>query len=335
MPIKIDYTGDPREFLDATDKATDALDKTADALDDVADAGKTTGSSTADGLSDVADAADDAAGATDELGDATERSSAKGSSFADSFKSGLLGIAGVAGGVAGIVTTVLGKAVDFVTSQINDQITASAQLKQSLIDAYVKAGEAGDRYLDKALIVANANDIIADSAKRAKAEQEAAAIGIDTSTVIAAQAGDYEALKVVIEAAHRAEDDRLAAANDGSKSSTASKLQDVQALERIIKRNEDLLEVHKEGQEAAQLAIQVSKDIEASELGRIDRTSSADQARWEALADNVAKLDGTKVEIQTTFSIDKDPVEKYLADLRARHIPIVADIVDRYGRRVD
>ena len=50
MPIKIDYTGDPREFLEATGKTTEALDATTAKLEEVGDEGAKSGQAAADGL---------------------------------------------------------------------------------------------------------------------------------------------------------------------------------------------------------------------------------------------------------------------------------------------
>jgi len=329
--IVIKFLSDFADFLTGKNRVQDGLKDVAGSVDDVADASDQQARASVDGLRDMAGAAGEAKDATDELGDSTERAGSKGTDLVDGLKGGLLGVAGVAGGVAGVVSSVFGKAVDFVKDKIAEQQEAARKLREDLISAYLDAAKAGDTYLAKAQIVAKSIEILNDEAKRTAAESNAAAIGVDANTYIRAQAGDYEALQVVIEAATRAEEERqsVMARNRQEAENRNVELRNVQS---ILQANKDLLAVHEEGQGLAGQAIQISKDLDAQESARIRRTSDADQARYEALEAAVAKANQLTVDIPVKFDINKKPVEDYIADLKRRKIPIVADVVDRYGR---
>lgn len=315
--ITLAFGADVDEVVRGTDQISQSLDDTTRKLEDVGTAGEEAGQSTSDGLDRAAQSGSDASDIFDGAG------------------TKLLGIAGIAGGVGGAVTSAIGGAVDFVKGKIDEQIKAAAELRQNLVGAYKDAASEGRAYLEFAQIIAASNEILFDPAKRAAAIKDAATIGVDANTYIAAQAGDYNALKVVIEAAHQAEDARRQAGSDGSKSSQADTLQDIQGIKDVITKSEQLLGVHKENQAAAAQAAQISAQLSQEERAQIQQTADADQSRYEGVAANIAKLKGQKVQVPVEFDVNSSSLDSYLRDLRNRHIPIVADVVDhRYGRTV-
>jgi len=335
--IVIRFLSEFVDFVTGKNRVKDELKDLDRGLDEMGDTSEQATSKATDGLSEVEDAARTATDATDDLGDSADQAKEKSGSFTDNFKGGLLAIAGVAGGVAGLVQTVLGKAVDFVTQQIMNQIKAADEMKRAITTAYQDAGAAGDKYLSKAQITANALAIINDDIKRSNAERDAAAIGVDASTYIRAQAGEYEALKVVIEATKRAQDklnERPPSPADYEARAAQERLNNIEA------QNKALQNLHDQGQANAEFTIQVTNDIKAAELDRIEKTKTADQERYEALAQHVQDLDGKTITIDAEF--DSAEADKQLAAWRKRfttgngsRITIVADIVDRYGRRLD
>lgn len=335
--IVIKFLSEFSDFLRGKNRVKDELQDVEGSLDDVKTASDEQADATTDGFRKVEEAAKDATDATDDLGAAAERTESKGDTLTTSFKDGLLGVAGVAGGVAGVVSTVLGKAVDFVTDQIKNQINAAGEMKQAIVQAYQEAGAAGDTFLSKAQVTANALAIINDDIKRTNAQRDAAAIGVDASTYIRAQAGEYEALKVVIEATTRAQEELNERPPSPADWETRAQQQ---ALNNIIAQNRTLLALHEQGRENAEFTIQVTKDIEAAELARIDKTAAADQARYEALAAAQKKAANPPPIVQKV-EVDTARASRDLATWRRRfttgdgaRLTIVADVVDRNGKRI-
>lgn len=338
--IVIKFLSDLQDFLTGKNRAKDELKDLERGIDGVKDASDAQATATEDGFRDVEQAAKDAgtaagdlADGVDDVGTATDGLKDKGSDALEGLKGGFLALAGVAGGVAGIVQQAFGAAVDFVKGKFEEQQKAAAELKESLVGAYRAAAEEGNRYLETAQLIANATDIINDPSRRKKAEADASTIGVDTNTYIRALAGDYEALQVVIEQTKRAEEER----REAGASNTQERAESLAEKNRIaaIQRQLDLLkQAHEEGQANAEQTIAVASELEAAELSRIQKTRDADQARYEAAAANLAALQETKVSVPVEFDVDKSKVERYIADLKARKIPIVADVVDRYGKEL-
>lgn len=281
--ITLNFDANTQRAEQGTDRIASGLDDVEDKLDDVGQAGEDAGTAAADGLDEAGRAAGESTDIVGSLGDS------------------LLGVAGIAGGVGGAVSSAIGGAFDFVKGKIDEQIEAAEAIREALVGAYKDAASEGQVFLSQAAIIAAATEIYFDSAKIASATKEAQTIGVDVQTYVKAQAGDYAALKTVIEAAKQAEADRIAEGSDGSKSGTAAALQEVQAIERIVRENENLLGVHEANQEAAQATIDLTAQLGQEERDQIAKTASADQARYEGLASNIADLNSKKVVVPATI----------------------------------
>lgn len=316
--ITLNFGANTSDVERGTDRIADGLEDVDRKLEDVGEAGEDAGRKTADGLDETARAG---SGADSILGDVGDS---------------LLGIAGIAGGVGGAVSSAIGGAFDFVKGKIDDQIAAAAAVREALVSAYKDAATEGQAYLSQAAVIAAATDIYFDSGKIANATKEAQTIGVDVNTYVKAQAGDYEALKVVIEAAKQAEADRRAQGAD-SRSTAAAALQEVQAIERIVKENENLLGVHEDNQAAAQATLELTSQLGEEERERISKTAAADQARYEAAAENAATLGATKIEIPVTFDTpDASTVKRGLQrELDGNPLTVRVRAVDQYGRTLD
>ncbi len=283
--IVINFGADTREVEQAGKRMSDVLDETQDSLDDVGTAGD-------DSLEKVTKGAEDAADAAEKMGDKVADS---GDGFGElegvaddalgGIGDGLLGLVGIAGGVGGAVSTLVGGAIDIVTDTIKEQQVEAKKLHDDLVGAYVDAGDAGLNYLDTAAVISAASDIY----KNANGElddyrEKAALIGVDVNTYVLAQAGSYEDLRVVIEAAGIAAQTAGEVGEDKSKAGQAAALQEKFAVEAVIRANEALLQSHEDGKEAAEGVIDLKETLSQRERDQIKRTQDAEGARFDALA---------------------------------------------------
>lgn len=295
-------------------KQTDALDRTARSAEDLGD---TVGKDTAGGFEDLAGKAEGALGG---IGD------------------DLMGLAGLAGGVGGAVSTLVGGSIDFVTGLIKDQQDAAAKLKADLIDAYKSAADAGLSYLDTAGVIQKAIDLQADPSKMDEFRKAAELIGIDVNTYLLAQAGSYEDLQIVIEATKAAEETRGQVTGDRTKAGQAAALQEAHALDVVIGKNEALLATHEEGKDLLNRTAELRDAVGQRERDQIQRTRDADQARYDALAEQHQKASElppvtlrTDVQVPDVDSIF-DGLQRKLA---GKTLTVKAGVVDRTGQRID
>ncbi|MCU1439996.1 MAG: hypothetical protein JWP85_993 [Rhodoglobus sp.] len=333
--IIINFGADTREVEVGGRKIEDVLSDTEKALEDLGATGE-------DSLEKVTKGQDDVADNAKEMGDGVAANGGKFEELADKadgslgeIGEGLLGIAGIAGGVGGVVTTVVGGAVDFVTQKIEDQTAAAEELKTRFIDAYQTAAEEGRNYLDTAQIVAAASDIFFDPAKMDEYRTKAAAVGVDVQTYVLAQAGSYEDLAVVIEAAKQKEQERVDAI-DSARGGEAY-VAEVDGIRDIIAENETLIQTHKDGASAAENAQAIKDQLSQNERNQIKRTSEADQARYEALA-TAYDTATTRPPIDVPVNLDVPDVDGVLDGLQRavsrRPINVTVNGYTRNGERI-
>lgn len=331
--IVINFGAETRDVEAAGRRMEGVLSDTEGAIEDVGEAGQ-------DSLAQVTKAQDEAADSARGMGDDI---ASNGGAFDDlastaddalgGIGDGLLGVAGIAGGVGGAVSQLVGGAISGVTDIIKEQQDAAKQLHDDLVGAYVDAGKAGMTYLEQAVIINAAADIYADDGKRADFEKKAAAIGVTLQTYVLAQAGSYEDLKVVIEATGIAAETAGQIGADKSKAGQAEALKEKQAVDAIIVANERLLAAHEEGKTAAEDVVSTKETLAQRERDQIKRTRDAEAERFDALANKYAEAAAREpVDIQTKLTVDESALDRIK---NSRYIVnVVAQVSDRYGRTI-
>jgi hypothetical protein len=173
---------------------------------------------------------------------------------------GLAG-SGALGGIPGLAITAAGAAgLGLITAELTKQQEEADRLRERLASAYQTAAEEGRDYLSVSQIIADANDLMfnperADEYKRAR--EDAKALALDESTVIAALAGELGAQEEVLGRinALQAENSRLGEA--GKITSGEYKTQEV-GLQTIENRWRDLNTVTDENAQRTRTAQDVT-----------------------------------------------------------------------------
>lgn len=205
--VTIRYDGEPDGALDAASQVEDSLGDLEGALDDLARTGADAGDDLAKSLEGAGEAAEES---MDTLGQGAEMSGREVRSVGRIAKEALegdlsgavqaatpllmsLGPVGVVAGAAAAV------GIGAITAGLAGAGAAAEEMVKKLTDAYKRAAEEGRAYLSEAEIQAIALETIFDSEKREDARAEAERIGVELQTYVRAQAGDQEALNLVLE----------------------------------------------------------------------------------------------------------------------------------------
>lgn len=184
---------------------------------------------------------------------------------------------GVAAGIAGAA------GIGIITETILGQQEAADELKARLASAYQTAVEEGRNYLDQAQLFAEASDLMfnADRANEWKQVQEdALALGLDTNTVIAANAGATDEQREVQE--------RINALLEDENSSYTSIREGTTNVKDEVKSLADrwgtVIDATEEQKSKVEALSEFQKDAERAQRDEIKRTADASQARYEAMA---------------------------------------------------
>lgn len=234
----------------------------------------------------------------------------------------LLSLAGFAGGIGGVVTGLVQGGIDLVTTAIQDQQDAARQLQEDLVNAYKAASDAGRSYLDDTQVFAAAQDIYFDNGPGGRMEQYRAAaerIGVDVQTYVLAQAGSYEDLKTVIEAARKAEEDRVAQLGTGKQ---VIGDEEYQQLNRILTINEQLRDQHLANQQAAAATEQLRSDLAQRAIADTQRQREVIQAL----------RDDSAAPIVATVTVDESALNSALR--KPRVIEVSIDAITKFGERI-
>lgn len=108
------------------------------------------------------------------------------------------GPAGIAGAAA-LAATAVG--LGAMTAELENQQREADELRDRLMAAYRDASDAGRSYLDIAQVIANQQDLINNPARAdeyAKIMETQKKTGLDMSTILKANAGDLDALRIVM-----------------------------------------------------------------------------------------------------------------------------------------
>ncbi len=222
-------------------------------------------------------------------------------SIADAAQGTLGGLVGSLGGVGGAAIAAAGAAgLGLVFAELQKQEESAKRLKEYLGEAYRSAVEEGRKYIDQATILQEIQDIQWNPERVGEyeeAQRDALTTGISLGTVLAARAGDQEALNEVIAVTRekwgevKGEIDDTAITSKITSQSIVSQLgREAEGLGDVASRYEGIRdEVDKNMQKAEESAAIVA-ELSAKERAQIQRTRDADQARYEAAAQSRGAL---------------------------------------------
>jgi gas vesicle protein len=197
-------------------EASSALEKVEKSFKELADASKReskeAGDKLGDGMKRGAREADSAV--TSFKDEARQNFSEVASSFDGSIEGAVDGIQGTLGGLATSISGPLGLAfagLGVVGGAVFTSIQEDAEeTKEFVASAFEDMTESGKAYASEEFVNSQLKDIINDTGKMNEVQKDANSLGVDRSIVLRAQAGDQEALNLVIAAAN----DKYAAIRD-------------------------------------------------------------------------------------------------------------------------
>lgn len=235
---------------------------------------------------------------------------------------------GPAGAAAGIAAAL---GLGAITAELTKQQEEAEETKQALIDMYREAIDEGRNYLSEAQILASLTDLLLDPAKQDEFRKKAAEINVDMLTYARAQAGSYEDLQIVIDAAKKADEERGSGAEVNSKQAQAAALEEKNALQRIIAENEVLIEQHDANKLGAEAVAQAREDSEKRQRDQIKQTRDTDQARYEAAARRYGVPLPTAV---VPVTADTSAADRAMRDFTSRTYRLKVDIEGRLANGV-
>ncbi len=239
---------------------------------------------------------------------------------------------GPAGVVAGLAAAA---GIGLVTAELTKQQEEAEETKQALLDMYKEAIDEGRNYLSEAQILAALTDIMLDPEKMTRDRGEAERIGVDVETYVRSQAGSYEDLKLVIDAAREAEANRGELGADANRGQVAKYAAEQAAIQRIIDENQKLIDQHEANVAAAETVATARDNSEKRQRDQISRTRSADQARWEAAArQHGVSLPSPVVPIQVSTPNMSTIVSRLQRQANAQRIRIPGSVFTRNGKEI-
>lgn len=226
-----------------------------------------------------------------------------------------LGPAGVA---AGLGLGLVGAAAGTVFSQIGADSEASAQRVEDSFQDMIASGNA---FVSEDLINKNLAAIIGDDGKLAKAKSDAKELGVATTDVLRAMAGDQEAISKVIAAGNALRDDEVQKIQEGK-----DILQDqVTQIEVINGKYDHILGTYTSVNSESQKALEKANLY----LQTTDKQAAAEQRHLQIVADKIKSI---PTQLTVGITADTSGLDKKLAEYKRAGVTIRADIVDRYGR---
>lgn len=308
----------------------DAIERMVEALDEVERAGDDAASGLESGFRDILEGAGEATEAVEDLGEegsnATVSVRAIGTTAKQVFEGDFTGAANAAVGLlrgfgpaAVIGGTAAAAGISLITAALDGAKAEAEEMSSAISKAYQKASADGRSFLTEAEIQAIALETIFDTEKREDARAEAERINVDLQTYIRAQAGDQEALNLVLERTNqlireRQEELKFRPADIQTGLSAADADQTLFALNRIREENEAIATAHADAATAAALY----RDV-------VDEAGT----RVAAVAD---RLDQLPRETIATVTVDTSSAEETLKNLGKKRIQVPVDLVTPQGR---
>jgi hypothetical protein len=327
--VTIRYDGEPDGALDAASQVEDSLGDLEGALDDLARTGADAGDDLTNSLEGAGEAAEES---MDALGSGAEMSGREVRSVGRIAKEALegdlagavqaatpllmsLGPVGVIAGAAAAV------GIGAITAGLSGAGAAAEEMVQKITDAYKRAAEEGRAFLSESEIQAIALETIFDTEKREEARAEAERIGIDMQTYIRAQAGDQEALNLVLERTNalireRQEELQFRPGNLEGTATAADLDQTLFAYNAILGENQAIYDATLDNIAAAQIYQQVVAE-------------GAEQAA--IVADRIDSIP-TERTASVTVTADTSALDRALA--RSRTVRVNLEGYARSGQRV-
>lgn len=305
-------------------RTVDSLSDVDQALDDLSSTSGDAAQDVESDLDKVGSASDDAGGKIGDLGGVARDALEGDVSGAAQSAAEALSALGPTAAVAGVVGAA---GISLVTGALTAQQEEANKVRDDMVGMYRDAAEEGRKYLDEAQIIAAANDVLFDSEKRKNAAEEANRIGVELITYIRAQAGDQAALNTVLERGNALLAEAGQIGEDKSKAGQAAALDEKNAIAAVVRENERLLEIHKEGQEAATLASQLVAEQQAAQRDEINRTAQVATDRLNGLAAQAGKG------IQVKLNVDTSQAAKDIVKFsNSQIINVKIRATDPYGR---
>lgn len=203
---------------------------------------------------------------------------------------------GPVGAGAGLVGAL---GLGLVTEEIRKQKEASDELRDALTGAYKEAAEEGRNYLTEAQIQAQATVLLFED--RARLQDEANRIGVDSVTLARAYAGSEEDAKLALEAGKRALEERMQVGVEeyGAQQRRLNAGSDeVRLINQVNRGLQEQLTWHRQNQEAAEDVNRMRREGAAQEQEQIQRGRDAEQARYEAMAERYRKPIKQTIEVE-------------------------------------
>lgn len=323
--ILIRFASTITDFLTGKNRVRDELKDVGKGLDEVADASSNQADTTSAGLREVEDAASDAGDAAsesvDSIGDSADSVGGKLGDLGQVGRKVLDGdISGAAESAAGAVTnlgpiglvagTVLAAGIGIASGAIKDQQKEVDELKARYSAMYKAAIEEGRTFIGEAQIQTEVLDIMwnPDRADEYNAAQKAAKdTGVELTTVLRGLAGDQSAAADIVAVTSTRVDDLkekvagFQGAVQGTKNPVLeSYLEQQHALEAVRDKYKAIIDIQDENASKAETSQKIITEMHREEQEQVQRTSDADQARFEGLAEAIKNSDvDVKVSVKT------------------------------------
>lgn len=205
---------------------------------------------------------------------------------------GLAG-AGALGGIVGLAVTAAGAAgLGLITAEMQKQQEEAKILRDRIGGVYSGLAEDGQTYLDTAALISEANSLMFDSDRAdewKRVQSDALQLGLEQSTVIAANAGDLKSQEEVQKRINELTDELNNKPRQQGFEGTAEWDKEKKNLDDISGRWDTLIGVTQEYNDKLAASKEVAANLHEQERDQIQRTRDASVAHYEAMAQTYAK----------------------------------------------
>jgi len=317
--IIINFGAETREVEVAGRKMSDVLKDTEDALDDVGASGEDAGRQASDALDDTAKASDGVKNSLSEVGGAATKfvKGDLGGAVEDVASTVTIMAGSLIPGVGAALGVLAAEGIGAITSGLQEAQKQADELKTRLTSAYQSAVDEGRALLDENQIIAASNEIIFDPTQRKQYQEDAAAIGVDATTLIRAMSGDEAALNEVLAQGVQLRDDQKAK-TEGMVGANGEVISSYDS--QLTKLNDVVgkLEAQKATTDEIKQGVALAQQIRGQDYELMQKQNK--------LLAETPKTITTKLEVDTSAL---DAVER-----QQRTIVFRADLRDPYGSRI-
>lgn len=319
--ITLNFAANTADAERGTDRMAGSLDDVSTKLDDLGTAGEDAGNKTAGSLDDVGTATENVGGKLGDLGGVAK--DVLEGDLAGAARGGVAALTGLAAAVpvvgAAVGTGLALAANTFIGIWEKAAKTNEDRIK-AMFDDFIKSG---NDFASVEFVNSSIHDIIDDTDRLNEVKRDAAEAGVRLSLALRAEAGDQVALASVLTTLRSKREDLTA------------------AQEAFIAKNGDSSAAIDEqigGLDLLETALN-SYGTAADTAGtKADVYRQATDDAGVATGNLTDKLNAIPASIFASVEVDTSTaqakVDSFIAGLKSRKIPIVADVVDRYGRSV-